>query len=742
MPSINGIGSGLDIESLIEASLIQRRTSIQVLEGKKALLSARQGAFIGLKSKLSSFKSAAEGITGLMSTLMSGSSSSEAVGISATSKASIGSHEVVVHTLAQAHRLGAQGFVDKSSTSVSAGVGTLEVRVGDGAMVEVDVDATTTLQELADAINDEDGDVTASIINDGSAVNPYRMVLSAKNAGTEEVISIVNNDTTLDFSNKTFEQPAANGANSGDYAGTVTTSGAYTGSDSRAYLVDIMTEGAAGVATYRVSLDGGVTWDDNSGSGYTTGTAPAALGSAATAAGLQVDFTDSGTLRVGDKFTFDAFNPTLREPRNAFAVVDGVSVQSTTNTVTDAIGGVTLTLTEADPTETIDVSVSRSDSDITSKVGDFIKAYNDLVGGIRADQTYDSETKSAGHLLGDQVANRIVYEISSALSQAVDGASGTFATLSELGIEVDADGVLSLDAAQLEDALAEDATSVLEVLEGATTSSTTEIEALTTPSTVPAGTYSVNITQAAAKAQVDALAAMSGPLSANETLDFSYTMNATDDTPDLTVFQVTLQSGRTLTQLIADLNDAFKAEGVAMTASDNGGSLRIETDGYGAANEFTVFSDRSGAGSTEIGTSSQKDTGVDIAGTIGGSIGEGIGAQLTAAGGATDGLEIKYEGASTGVIGTMSVVQGAASLFAALAQSLGEDDDSPVSARDEGLQSEIDLIDARIVERQRLLSLTEKRVRAQFTALDAALGKMKLQGDAMLTSLLATVGQS
>ncbi len=741
MPSINGIGSGLDIEGLIEASLIQKRSSIQILEAKKALMSARQGAVIGLKSKLSSFKTAAEGITGLASKLMTSTTSDfDLVKTTTSSTAKEGSHEVIVHTLAQSHRIGAQGFADKSSTSVSAGVGTFEVRVGDGQILEVDVDATTTLQELADAINDESGSVTASIVNDGSATTPYRMVLTADAAGTDQVISIVNNDTSLDFTNTSYEQPTANDSNDVAYTGTVSTTGTYTGGASRAYMVDIMTGGVAGVATYRVSNDGGVTWDDNSGAGYTTSTTPATLGSAATAAGLLVDFTNSGTLTANDKFTFDAFQPTIREARSAFAEIDGIAVQSESNTLSEAIEGVTLTLKKADAEETVNVNVTRSDTAIKEKVDAFVKAYNELVGGIRKEQTYNADTNQAGTLLGDQVANRIVYEISSALSQSVDGATGAYANLAEIGLEVDQDGVLSLNSTMLDDALDNDAASVLEVLEGATTASTNEIEAVSTPSTVPAGTYSVNVTQAAAKAQVDALSAMSGPLSANETLNFNYTQNATDDTPDYSVFQVSLASGSTMAQVVAALNDAFKAEGVSMTASDNAGTLRIETDGYGAANEFTVFSDRSGAGSTEIGTSSQKDTGIDIAGTVGGAIGEGNGATLTAAGGAVDGLAVKYEGSLTGVVGTVSVVQGAAKAFAALAELLGEDDDGPISARDEALQSEIDLIDRRIEERQRLLQLTEKRVRAQYTALDASLGRMKLQGDAMLSALLGAVG--
>ena len=39
--------------------------------------------------------------------------------------------------------------------------------------------------------NDADAHVTANIVNDGSATNPYRLVLSAKTAGHENTIELL-----------------------------------------------------------------------------------------------------------------------------------------------------------------------------------------------------------------------------------------------------------------------------------------------------------------------------------------------------------------------------------------------------------------------------------------------------------------------------------------------------------------------------------------------------------------------
>ena len=205
--------------------------------------------------------------------------------------------------------------------------------------------------------------------------------------------------------------------------------------------------------------------------------------------------------------------------------------------------------------------------------------------------------------------------------------------------------------------------------------------------------------------------------------------------PTTKVFQVTLTNGSSLAQIVADLNDAFKSQGVGVTASDEAGVLTIKTDEYGADMKLDVFSDRSGAGSTQIGTTTLSSTGVDVAGLIGGKVAEGLGNTLTVSGGDNAGLKMDYTGTTTGFIGTVNVVQGSASLFSSIAENLGEAEDGPISARDKAIQAEIETIDDRIAERQRLLELTERRVRAQFVALDATLGVLQIQGQQLLQSL-------
>ncbi|MFZ5453222.1 MAG: flagellar hook-associated protein FlgL [Thermodesulfobacteriota bacterium] len=84
--------------------------------------------------------------------------------------------------------------------------------------------------------------------------------------------------------------------------GAATSSGTYTGASSVTYIVEIVSGGATGSATYRVSEDGGQTWS----SAATTGAGPLALGTD----GVEVSFNAGSTNWVeGDRFTISVYRP-------------------------------------------------------------------------------------------------------------------------------------------------------------------------------------------------------------------------------------------------------------------------------------------------------------------------------------------------------------------------------------------------------------------------------------------------
>jgi len=92
-------------------------------------------------------------------------------------------------------------------------------------------------------------------------------------------------------------QPSVMSLNPGS-TGTATSGGTYTGSTTCTYLVDIVSGGGTGVATYRVSVDGGQNW-----------TAPAVIPAGPVALGDGVEVTMGGTWVAGDRFSIPVYRP-------------------------------------------------------------------------------------------------------------------------------------------------------------------------------------------------------------------------------------------------------------------------------------------------------------------------------------------------------------------------------------------------------------------------------------------------
>ena len=77
--------------------------------------------------------------------------------------------------------------------------GTATATTIDGSFEKtITVNATDTLQTLQTKINDLNWGVTASIINDGSSIAPYRLSLNAKNSGRDGRVVFDAGATTLD----------------------------------------------------------------------------------------------------------------------------------------------------------------------------------------------------------------------------------------------------------------------------------------------------------------------------------------------------------------------------------------------------------------------------------------------------------------------------------------------------------------------------------------------------------------
>lgn len=142
--------------------------------------------------------------------------------------------------------------------------------------------------------------------------------------------------------------------------------------------------------------------------------------------------------------------------QDAALSIDGFAVTSASNDVTTAVDGVTFNL-KAQGTST--VTINRDDSAITTAAQDFAKAYNDLKEAIA--------TLRKGDLANDSSLRSIESRLSSVL-QTSAGIGGTFSYLTEIGVSLDRNGKMQVDAARLGDALSINPSAVIGLFTHAT----------------------------------------------------------------------------------------------------------------------------------------------------------------------------------------------------------------------------------------------------------------------------------
>lgn len=141
---------------------------------------------------------------------------------------------------------------------------------------------------------------------------------------------------------------------------------------------------------------------------------------------------------------------------DAVVYVSGFEHRSATNTITDAIEGVTITAIKADDNETHTLTIAEDTNGTTAKVKKFVDSYNALQAQMATLRSFEPTTKKAGPLIGDALLRGIETDVRAKLSGRVSGLSGDYQSLASIGVSTNKDGSLALDAKKLEKALAAD----------------------------------------------------------------------------------------------------------------------------------------------------------------------------------------------------------------------------------------------------------------------------------------------
>lgn len=130
--------------------------------------------------------------------------------------------------------------------------------------------------------------------------------------------------------------------------------------------------------------------------------------------------------------------------RDARVTVDGIAVERPTNVVSDAIPGVTLTLSAADPARTASLTVERNKGAATEAFKGFVEAYN------KARAVVKQQGSAGGALAGDAMLRTVTAALSSQVLATDAALPADMTSLGAAGITVQKDGTLSVDAARLD----------------------------------------------------------------------------------------------------------------------------------------------------------------------------------------------------------------------------------------------------------------------------------------------------
>ena len=405
-----GIGSGLDIESIIGSLMAAERIPLSKVSQERTAINTKISIYGIIKSSFSELQASADKLSTLSNLNPIKTTSSDDKFVSATASASSakGTYNIEVSQLAKAQSV-ATSSVSTADTVV--GTGSLTLTLGsynsgtntftnnpDKTPVTINVGTgQETLAGIKQAINDADAGVTASIVNDGTG---SRLVLTSKETGAV-------NGFKLEVSD-------------GDGTNTNTT------------------------GLSRLAFD-----------------PTAAAGFGKNAESLQV-------------------------AQNANFTINNLAVSKASNTVSDAVEGLTLNL-KAVTTTPVKLDVALDDSALKTTLDGFVAAYNKIRGNLKdqqeKDATLSKETTPAAlergmrNILREQVAQ---YGVG----------------LSDIGLSFDKDGVLSLNKTKLDSAVTADPSILEKVFANTATTTDARVKFVGANSKTQEGTYAINISTA------------------------------------------------------------------------------------------------------------------------------------------------------------------------------------------------------------------------------------------------------
>lgn len=192
------------------------------------------------------------------------------------------------------------------------------------------------------------------------------------------------------------------------------------------------------------------------------------LSSKETGASGRVELVETSATGIGSDLNLRSLNP----PDGDFSKLDaefsvsGLTLTRSTNTVSDAIDGVSFTLKK---TGTTALNVTQS-SDVENKLRTFVNSFNTVQSLIAVQYQKDSKSRPTGILAGEATLRNIQQQLRDAVGTISNDNGGVFNSLSQIGISSTGTGQLDFDSTVYAEKFKNNPDDIRSLLFGKTTS--------------------------------------------------------------------------------------------------------------------------------------------------------------------------------------------------------------------------------------------------------------------------------
>ena len=226
-------------------------------------------------------------------------------------------------------------------------------------------------------------------------------------------------------------------------------------------LRDAINAANAGVTATIVDIDGSGTQNK------------LVLNSTATGAAGRVQLVETTATGTEADLTLTALNPPGATNNfsdlDALFTVNGLGLTRASNTVSDAVTGLTFNLLSSG---TSTIKVTANTGELENKIKSFVAAYNDVQDFIAGQYTKDAAGRPGGVLAGDATLRSIQSQLRNTVGSSFAENGGTLSNLTQVGIGRDTNGKLTVDNTVLTQSLSSSFTDTRALFSGSSSSNT------------------------------------------------------------------------------------------------------------------------------------------------------------------------------------------------------------------------------------------------------------------------------